>query len=293
MKTLSKSPSILPLLLSVGAATLAASCAPIESQEPQAITIDGSSTVFPITEAIAQEYKESTEDAVDVTVNFSGTSGGFERFCAGETDISDASRPIKTEEIEACREAGVRYVELPVAFDALTVVVNDKNDWVESLTVEELKKIWEPAAQGRMMRWNQIRPDFPDRPINLFGPGSDSGTFDYFSEAIVGESGSSRTDYVASEDDDILVQGVSQDPNALGYFGFAYYEERQGEMKAVEIDSGKGAVSPTRETVENAKYQPLARPLFIYVNMEKAQQNPALRDFVAFYLEKAPELVES
>ncbi|MDY6784664.1 MAG: PstS family phosphate ABC transporter substrate-binding protein [Cyanobacteriota bacterium] len=292
MKTLHPSPSLIPIILTLGAATLVTSCTSIESQAPKAITIDGSSTVYPITEEIAREYKESNQDTVDVAVNFSGTGGGFEKFCAGDTDISNASRPIKTEEMEACDGAGVRYIELPVAFDALTVVVNKNNDWVENLTVEELKKIWEPTAQGQILRWNQIRPDFPDRPINLFGPGDDSGTFDYFTEAIVGESGSSRADYVKSEDDDILVQGVSQDPNALGYFGLAYYEEREGEMEAIAIDSGEGAIIPERETVESGKYQPLARPLFIYVNLEKAQSNPALRDFVAFYLENAPQLVE-
>lgn len=279
------------LALRLGAAVVLASCAPLRSQEPQSIKIDGSSTVYPITQAVVEEYKTSTKDAVNVTADFSGTSGGFKKFCAGDTDISDASRPIKTEEIEACRQAGVRYIELPVAFDALTVVVNPQNNWVESLTVEELKKIWEPAAEGKITRWNQVRPDFPDRPIDLFCPGKDSGTFDYFTEAIVGEADSSRKDYVASEDDNILVQGVSQDPNALGYFGFAYYEQRQNQMKSVAIDSGNGPILPSSETVEKAKYQPLARPLFIYVNAEKAQKNPALRDFVAFYLERAPETV--
>lgn len=291
MKSIPKLQSLIPLILSLGASTLAASCAPVPSQKPQAITIDGSSTVYPVTKAVAQEYQEKTQDAVNVTVNFSGTSGGFKKFCAGETDISDASRPIQTAEIETCRAAGVRYVELPVAFDALTVVVNPKNDWVESLTVEELKKMWEPAAEGKITRWNQIRPDFPDSPLNLFGPGADSGTFDYFTEAIVGMSDSSRTDYVASEDDNILVQGVSQDPNALSYFGLAYYEQRQNQMKAVAIDNGKSPVLPSRNTVEKAQYQPLARPLLIYVNLEKAQKNPALRDFVAFYLENAPAIV--
>jgi phosphate transport system substrate-binding protein len=282
---------IISIALSLGTSALLASCAGVQSQEPQAIAIDGSSTVYPITQAIAAEFKTTPENAVNVTVNFSGTSGGFKKFCAGETDISNASRPIKTEEIEACREAGVRYIELPIAFDALTVVVNPQNNWVESLTVEELKKIWEPAAEKKITRWNQVRPNFPNEPINLFGAGKDSGTFDYFTEAIVGEAGASRQDYFDSENDEDLAKGVKQDQNALGYFGLAYYEEHARELKAVAIDSGRGSVLPSRETVEKVQYQPLARPLFIYVNAAKAQKNPALRDFVVFYLDQAPESV--
>lgn len=266
---------------------------PLTAQENQSIEIDGSSTVYPITQKIVEEYQTSQKQPVnaDIKVEFSGTGGGFERFCRGETDINNASRPIQTNEMEACNQAEVRYIELPVAFDALTVVVNPQNDWLDSITLEELKKIWSPEAQQKIIRWNQVRASFPDRPLNLYGPGKDSGTFDYFTEAVMGEAGSSRTDYTASEDDDVLVEGVSQDPNALGYFGLAYYEERVNEIKAVAIDSGKGAILPSKETVEQAQYQPLARPLFIYINAASAQKNPALRQLIEFYLTQAPELV--
>jgi len=191
-----------------------------------------------------------------------------------------------------CNRYNVRYIELPIAFDALTVVVNKDNNWIDSITLAELKKTWEPSAQNKIERWSQVRAGLPDKPINLFGAGKDSGTFDYFTEAIVGKEDVSRTDYVASEDDDILVEGVSQDPNALGYFGFAYYEKRASQLKALAVDSGKGAVMPSRETVINAQYQPLARPLFIYVNVERAQENPIFKDFVEFYLKNAEKIVE-
>lgn len=257
--------------------------------EAQDIEIDGSSTVFPVSQAIAAAFATEGEATAGVNVEFSGTGGGFEKFCAGETDINNASRPISLAEMKACRDAGVPYIELPVAFDGLVVVVNPANDWAEALTVAELKQIWEPAAAGTLESWSQIREEFPDRPLNLFGPGADSGTFDYFTEAIVGDGGASREDYVASEDDATLVRGVSQDPNALGYFGLAYYESNATELRAVAIDSGDGPVMPSRETVEAAEYQPLARPLFIYVNADRAQSNPALEDFVNFYLRRAAE----
>ena len=264
---------------------------PLEAQETQVIAIDGSSTVYPITQKIAAEYQASQKKPVDIMVEFSGTGGGFDKFCRGETDINNASRPIQLDEMEACDNSEVRFIELPVAFDALTVVVNPQNQWLDNITTEELAKIWSPAAEGKITRWNQVKPSFPNQPLNLYAPGKDSGTFDYFTEAIVGEAGSSRTDYNASEDDDVLVQGVSQDPNALGYFGLAYYEQKANEMKAVAVDSGQGAVLPSQETVEQAQYQPLSRPLFIYVNVASAQQNAALRQFVDFYLSQAPELV--
>ena len=269
------------------------SCGQVQSPESQSIKIDGSSTVYPITDAMAKEYQNTNPKKAQITVEFSGTGGGFKKFCAGETDISNASRPIRSEEMEACKKAGIRYYELPVAFDALTVVVNPKNDWAKDITVQELKKIWEPAAQGKITRWNQIRPNWPNQPITLYGAGKESGTFDYFTEAIVGTPKASRTDYTASEDDTVLVQGVTKDENALGYFGLSYYEKNQSQLKAVGIDRGKGAVLPSRETVEKSQYQPLARPLFIYVSYNSAQSKVELRNFVEFYMKKAPTLVSS
>ncbi|MGF1479014.1 MAG: PstS family phosphate ABC transporter substrate-binding protein [Cyanophyceae cyanobacterium] len=261
-----------------------------QEQQRQPITIDGSSTVFPITEAIADAYGQTQPEPVEINVSFSGTGGGFEKFCAGETDINNASRPILEAELAACDEAGVRFIELPIAFDALTVVVNQQNTWAEDITTEELRSLWESSAQGEITRWNQVRSSWPDQPITLFGPGQDSGTYDYFTEVVI--EGESRSDFVASEDDDVLATGVSQDPNALGYFGFAYYEENQ-DLKALAVDSGSGAVIPSIETVVDAEYQPLSRPLFIYVNYTSAQNNPAVPDFVQFYLETAAEQVGS
>ncbi|ARI81188.1 hypothetical protein BH695_1907 [Microcystis aeruginosa PCC 7806SL] len=241
---------------------------------------------------MAEKFKSSQPGTAEVSVKFSGTTGGFREFCEGKTDISNASRPIQADEMSLCNRYGVRYIELPVAFDALTVVVNQENNWIDSITLEELKKMWEPAAEGKITNWNQIRPEFPNKPLNLFGAGQDSGTFDYFTEAVVGKSGASRKDYVASEDDNTLVQGVSQDPNALGYFGLAYYEQNPQKLKALGIDSGKGAILPSRETVVNSQYQPLARPLFIYVNAEKAQKSRALQEFVEYYLDNAESIVK-
>ncbi|GAB4157009.1 MAG: PstS family phosphate ABC transporter substrate-binding protein [Cyanobacteria bacterium J069] len=272
------------------AATVAAVGVPIAvfSQTNRLIKIDGSSTVFPITEAMAEEFMKINR-GINITVGISGTGGGFSKFCAGETDISNASRPIKQSEIDKCKAAGINYIELPVAFDALTVVVNPRNTWSPSLTTAELKKIWEPGST--VNSWNQVRTGFPNRPLVLYGAGTDSGTFDYFTEAINGKSGDSRSDYTASEDDNVLVQGVSQDENALGYFGYAYYEENQRRLKAVAIDNGSGtAVAPSRAAVENNTYTPLSRPIFIYVT-ETAAQRPEVRQFVSFYL-SSPQLVD-
>jgi phosphate transport system substrate-binding protein len=256
------------------------------------IKIDGSSTVYPITEAVAEEYQIATK--VKVTVGISGTGGGFKKFCRGETDVQNASRPILKKEMEACKEAGIQYIELPVAYDALTVVVNKKNDFVKSLTAEELKKMWEPSAQGKVKSWKQVNPAFPEIPLKLFGAGSDSGTFDYFTEAIVGKAKSSRGDYTASEDDNVLVQGVQSDKGGLGYFGFAYFEENEDKLRAVPIVAKKGAaaVMPTYESVKNGTYQPLARPLFIYVNATSAALKPELKAFINFYLDNAPALIK-
>ena len=258
----------------------------------QLIKVDGSSTVFPITEAMAEDFQKSTKGKVRVTVGISGTGGGFKKFCRGETDISDASRPILAKEMEECKKAGITYYELPVAYDALTVMINPQNAWIKSLTVPELKKMWEPAAQGKITKWNQVNPAWPDAPLKLFGAGSDSGTFDYFTEAIVGKAKSSRGDYTASEDDNVLVQGIARDVNAIGYFGYAYYEENVDKLKAVPIVAapGKPAIGPSPETVINGTYQPLARPIFIYINAA-AYDRPEVRQFVDFYMKNADKLI--
>jgi len=256
----------------------------------QVVKIDGSSTVFPITEAVAEDFQKSKKGAVKVTVGISGTGGGFKKFCRNEIDISDASRPILKKEMEECRQAGIEYYELPVAFDALTVVINPKNSFIRQLTIAEMKKMWEPAAQGKVMRWNQVNAAWPDAPMKLFGPGADSGTFDYFTEAVVGKSKSSRGDFTASEDDNVLVQGVSRDANALGYFGFAYYVENKDKLRAVPIVNEKGqAVLPSLEAVEKGLYSPLARPIFIYVNA-KAFSKPEVREFVQYYMTHGAKL---
>ncbi len=252
------------------------------------ISADGSSTVFPITEAVAEEYMAETGGKVRVSVAMSGTGGGFKRFCAGETDISNASRAIKDSEVEQCRAAGVEPVELPVATDGLAVVVNPANNFVQCLTVDELKKIWQPGSTVK--NWSEVRAGFPNQPLKLYGPGTNSGTFDYFTEAVMGEEDASRADYTASEDDNVLVQGVSGDPNALGYFGYAYVAENQGKLKTVAVDGGQGCVQATPQTVESGQYKPLSRPLFIYVS-RKSLQRPEVREFVDFYLQSAPELV--
>lgn len=261
------------------------------SNSETTIKIDGSSTVYPITQAVAKEFQQQNQ--AEVKIDVSGTTGGFERFCKGETDISNASRPILKQELKTCTANGVIFTELPIAFDALTVAVNPQNTWAKDITVAELKKIWEPSAQGKITNWKQVRASFPDKPLSLYGAGDKSGTYDYFTKAIVGESGNSRTDYTASEDDEVLVSGISKDPNALGYFGYAYYEQNQDKLKALGIDNGKGAVFPAKETVEKAEYQPLSRPLFIYVSIKSAQKKEALRDFVNFYIENAPTKVSS
>jgi len=263
-----------------------------KTTKAQIVKIDGSSTVFPVTEAVAEEFQKLKRGKVKVTVGIAGTGGGFKKFCRGEIDISDASRPILKSEIEICKQSGIQFIELPVAYDALTVIVNPKNDWVKSLNVPDLKKMWEPAAQGKVSSWNQVRSEWPNNPLKLFGPGADSGTFDYFTEAIVGKSKSSRGDFTASEDDNVLVQGVANDRNALGYFGFAYYIENQAKLRAVAIDGGKGSVGPSPKTVEDGTYQPLSRPIFIYVSKKSLDSKPEVKEFVDFYLKNAAKLVK-
>jgi phosphate transport system substrate-binding protein len=261
-----------------------------EADTTMLIKVDGSSTVFPITEAVAEEFQKETRGAVRVTVGISGTGGGFKKFCRGETDVQDASRPISQSEMEACRATSVQYYELPIAFDALTIAVSPKATWVDTITVAELKQMWEPASQGRITKWNQIRASWPDLPLKLFGAGSDSGTFDYFTEAVVGKAKASRGDYTASEDDNTLVQGIANDKPALGYIPYAYYEPNKKRLKAVAVDGGPGPVLPSRATVESGEYQPLSRPVFIYVNAKSALKAEVKR-FVEFYVAQAPTLV--
>ncbi len=255
------------------------------------VMVDGSSTVYPLTEAVAEEFMKE-HPRVRVTVGVSGTGGGFSKFVRGETDVSNASRPIRAVEAQQADANGIEYIELPVAYDGLAVVVHPDNDWVECLTTQELRRIWEPGSE--IDTWNQIRPEFPNRPIALYGPGTDSGTYDYFTAAIVGEEGASRSDFTASEDDNVLVQGISGDRNALGFFGLAYYENNQDRLKLLGIDdqnpdNGEGCIQPSAETVNNGTYQPLSRPEFIYVRADRAN-DPAVEAFIEFYLEHAAEL---
>ncbi|HSP12728.1 MAG TPA: PstS family phosphate ABC transporter substrate-binding protein [Salegentibacter sp.] len=255
------------------------------------ISIDGSSTVYPVTEAVAEEFR--TEDSeVHVTIGVSGSGGGFQKFTRGDIDIANASRSIKEDEKAIAEKNNISFLELEVAYDGLAVIAHPENDWLDCITVEELRMIWEPAAQGKIMRWNQIRSEWPDQEIHLFGPGVASGTFDYFTEAINGESGSSRGDYTASEDDNVLVQGVSGDKYGLGFFGLAYFEENSDKLKLIGVDGGEGCLEPSTETVSNGTYAPLSRPLFLYVNSSAVQNNPKVIDFIEFYLEEVPGLLK-
>lgn len=254
------------------------------------VRIDGSSTVYPITEAVAEEFSRDNR-GIRVVVGVSGTGGGFKKFCRTEVDICDASRPIKPSEEALCKANGVEFIELPVAIDAIAVVVHKENDWVDYLTVAELKQIWEPAAQDKVKSWKDVRPTWPDRPLHLYGPGVDSGTFDYFTEVVVGEAQNSRGDFTSSEDDNVLVQGVSNDQNALGFFGLAYYTENAKRLKLVPIDdersdNGKGPIAPSIQNVEQGLYRPLARPLFVYVNQERLATK-AVSAFIDYYLKHA------
>jgi phosphate transport system substrate-binding protein len=258
---------------------------------PSLVTLDGSSTVFPISEAVAEEFQKA-DKTVRVTVGISGTGGGFQKFCRGETDIADASRPISATEVAACQKSGVEYIELPVAFDGIAIAVNPKNTWANNITVAELKTLWSPDAQGQVKNWNQVRKDWPNREIHLFGAGVDSGTYDYFTEVIMGKAKSSRGDFTSSEDDNVLVQGIGNDELALGFLPFAYFEENAARLKLVPVDEGKGsgAVAPAPDTIEKGVYSPLSRPVFIYVSKQAAQRQEVQR-FVEFFLKNADTLV--
>jgi phosphate transport system substrate-binding protein len=260
-----------------------------DAADQAVIAIDGSSTVFPITEAVAEEFQKGNK--ARVTVGISGTGGGFKKFCKGETAISDASRPISPKEVEACSAGNIEYIELPIAYDGISVVVNPANTWVDHLTTAELKKIWAPEAQGKVTKWSQVRQNWPEVDLKLFGPGVDSGTFDYFTEAVVGTAKSSRGDFTASEDDNVLVQGVAGAKGGIGFFGVAYYAENAKKLKLVPVDNGKGPISPTDETIMKGAYAPLSRPIFIYVNKKAAATRPEVDAFVKFYLANAAKLV--
>ena len=270
--------------------TAAKTTAPVASNLSGNITIDGSSTVAPISKAVAEDFAKSNS-GVKVPVGTSGTGGGFKKFCAGDIDVANASRPIKKAEAESCTKAGVEFVELPVAVDGLTVVVNKENTWAKCLTVAELNTMWSPESEGKITSWDQIRPDFPKETIALFGAGADSGTFDYFTEAINKKSKVIRKDYQPSEDDNITVKGVQGSKGAVGFFGVAYFEENAKKLNAVEVDGGKGCVAPTAENINSGKYSPLSRPLFIYVS-KKALARPEVKAFIEFYLSKDEKLVK-
>jgi phosphate transport system substrate-binding protein len=259
--------------------------------QPALITLDGSSTVFPIAEAVAEEFGKANPNNRTPTVGISGTGGGFQKFCRGETDISNASRPISAAEVEACKTAGVDYIELPIAYDGLAIVVNPKNTWAANITVAELKTLWGPEAQGKITRWNQVRSSWPDREIHLFGAGVDSGTYDYFTEVINGKAKSSRGDFTSSEDDNVIVQGVSSDELALGFLPLAYVQANAERLKLVPVDSGTGAITPTRATVLDGTYKPLSRPLFVYVS-RKAAGRPEVQQFVDMMLNRTDLIQE-
>jgi len=265
------------------------------SSGPSDIKVDGSSTVFVVSEAVAEEFQKANRNA-RVTVGQSGTGGGFQKFCRGETDISDASRPVRPTEIKACQSAGVTFYEIPIAYDGIAVVVHPKATWINDIAVDELKTLWAPEAQGKVTRWSQVRKGWPDREVHLFGAGVDSGTYDYFTEALVGKEGASRGDFTSSEDDNVLVQGVAGDELALGFLPFAYYAENKERLKLVPVDNkkpedGNGPIAPSFETIRNGTYQPLARPLFIYVS-EKALARPEVQQFVDFYIANVGKLAE-
>ena len=284
------------LALIAGMTALLSSCNPSNSKESRVIKIDVSSSVYPVTQEAANEFsfinnKDPNQTPTKVKIDVSGTSAGFKKFCAGETDINNASRPIHDHEIKDCDHARVRYMELPIAFDAITLVVKSQNQWAKDITLAEIKKIWEPSAEGKITKWNQIRASWPDLPLKLYGSTKDSGTFDYFTEAVVGQEGAIRKDYIAEKDYRILTQKVGNDPNALTFIPYAYYHSNKDILKPLAVDNGSGEVFPSRQTVKWGQYQPFSRPLFIYVNSKATQDKPAVKEFVEFYINKSPELV--
>jgi phosphate transport system substrate-binding protein len=273
-------------------ACLLVAITPIAFAQTKTVAIDGSSTVFPISEAIAEEFQKANRGKIRVTVGISGTGGGFKKFCRGETDIANGSRPILRSEIEDCKRAGIEFMELPLAFDALTVAVSPSNTFIgECISIADLKKIWEPSAQGKVMNWSDVNPKWPNQKMSLFGAGADSGTFDYFTEAVTGKAKASRGDFTASEDDNVLVTGIEKDPNSLGYIPYAYYAPHAKQMKALAIDNGKGCVKPSLEAVTAGTYNPLGRPLFIYVS-KKAAEKPEVKQYVEFAMTKGAPLIE-
>lgn len=279
-------------------ALLLASAACTPKRPPQFVRVDGSSTVFVISEAVSEEFQKQPEQrAVKVTVGISGTGGGFKKFCSGEIDIADASRPIKKSEIELCARNGVEYIELPIAYDGIAIVAHPQNSWLSSITVSDLKKIWEPGAQGVIKKWKDIRPEWPDQPIKLYGAGVDSGTYDYFTEAIVHKEHASRGDYTSSEDDNVLVQGVAGDVGSLGFFGYAYYQENRAKLKLIAVDdekpnNGAGAISPSPQSIKEGTYQPLSRPIFIYV-AKKSLSLAHVKTYIDFYLSQGERLSQA
>jgi len=294
----SVSTNVSSLALITGIAALLSSCSPSRSAESQVISIDGSNTVYPVTQEAANEFSFVQKNAQNKTptavkVNFLGTTTGFKKFCAGETDINNASRPIHDHEMKDCDRASVRYMEIPIGFDAITFAVNSQNTWAKNITLAEIKKIWEPAAEGKITKWNQIRASWPDKPLKLYGSNQDSGTFDYFTEVGVGKEGAIRNDYTADKDYKILAQKVSSDPNALTFIPYAYYYSNKDTLKPLAVNNGSGDVLPSRQTIEWGKYQPFSRPLFIYVNYKAVQDKPAVKEFVEFYIKKSPVLVSS
>ena len=281
---------LLLISLTLGIHLAASSLAQADEQNANGLLIDGSSTVYPLTQEAVRRFQRARKGH-PIEVAFSGTTAGFRRFCAGETDINDASREIDAEEQALCTQNEVRYRQIPLAMDAIAVVVHPANDWATDITVDELKKLWAPAAEGKVTRWNEIRADWPDRPVKLFGRGQDSGTYDVFTEAIVGTTHRSRQDYTASENEEELAAGITAEPDALGFFGIGAYHRHWDELKLLAVDGGKGPVYPTLQTVSGGQYQPLTRPLFLYLSERSLDAKPLTRAFVQHYLEGLPSWI--